>query len=58
MHRRVEEVARKDVYQNKQTMARAMKGNIDSRITDIAWRNRSVFDSVEPGSVRGHTHKI
>ena len=56
--RRVEEAARKDVYQSKQAMAKAMKGNINSRLTDIAWRNRSVFDPVEPGSVKGHTHKI
>jgi len=58
----IEEAARKDTYPTKQSLVKAMRdtsgGSIHGRIVDIAWAHRRVFDPVEPGSVKGHFHKI
>ena len=58
----MEEAARKDAYPTKQSLAKAMRdtsgGSIHGRIVDIAWAHRKVFDPLEPGSVKGHFHKI
>jgi hypothetical protein len=54
----VEEAARKDTYPDRAAMARAMGGNPDRKVLEIAWKHRQVFDPVDPGSVKGYFHKI
>jgi hypothetical protein len=41
-----------------QAMEKSNKGKINPRIFQLAWKNRKVFDPIEPGGVRAHEHTI
>src|SRR5690606_3544975 len=49
------------IHRSRATLAECLKGKTDNyrpEILDLCWRYRRLFDEIQPGSVKGHMHRI